>query len=294
MGKKSTKTKTTTTPWQPAQGDILGSIGTVRDVVGSNQGNLQSIASGIGAQLPGLASKAFGDSPLLNAGNSYAMDVLGGKYLNSNPFLDAMVHQTNADVGDQVNSLFAKSGASLGTQHAGVLTSELAKAENNLRYGNYAQERQNQQGAASLLPALYGSQFAGVAPYLSAAQTAGTLPYAGIGALSPIIGLAGGSGTTTGKQPGGWGNDLLNAAASIGSASILASDRKLKTNIEKIGEASDGLGIYTWNWKAEPNGERARGVIADEVKQLRPWAYVENYRGKGFDAVNYGALGSMA
>jgi hypothetical protein len=294
VGKKSTKTTSTSTPWAPAQGDILGAIGSVRDVVNNNQGNLQGIASGIGAQLPSLANKAFGDSPALKSAFDYTQNVLGGNYLQNNPYLDQMIARTNADVGDQVNSLFGRSGASLGTQHAGVLTKNLADSENNFRYTNYANERQNQQQAASLMPALYGSQFVGVSPYLAAAQTAGTLPYAGIGALSPIIGLAGGSGQTKGTQPGGWGNDLLNAAASIGSAAILASDRKLKTNIKKIGEASDGLGIYTWNWKSDPNGQRARGVIADEVKHLRPWAYVENYQGKGFDAVNYGTLGSMA
>jgi hypothetical protein len=71
------------------------------------------------------------------------------------------------------------------------------------------------------------------------------------------------------------------------------SDRRLKTNIEKVGEASDGLGIYEWNWKASPDGPKVRGVIADEVERLRPHAYVKNFR-DGYDGVNYAALGSMA
>lgn len=293
MGKKSSKT--TSSPWKPAQGDILGAIGTVRDVVGNNQGNLQNIASGIQAQLPGLANKAFGDSPLLDAGNAYATDVLGGKYLNANPYLDQIAAQTRGDVADQVNSLFAKSGASLGTQHAGVLTSELAKAENNLRYGNYAQERQNQMAAAGLIPSMYSSQFAGVAPYVGAATAAGTLPYAGIGALSPIIGLANGSGQQ--KVPGGWGNDLLNAAASIGSGAIMASDPRLKTNIEYIGPwdaKGDGLQKARWNWKADPNGKKFEGVLSTDVRRLRPWALVENFRGDGMHGVNYAKLSEAA
>jgi hypothetical protein len=290
LGKKSTKTSSTTTPWQPAQGDILSAIHGAQGVFNDNQGNLQGLASGIQNQLPGLGQKAFGDNSALKSAFDYTQNVLGGNYLQNNPYLEQMIHHTNADVGDQVNSLFAKSGASLGTQHAGILGKSLADSENNLRYTNYAQERQNQQGAAGMLPALFGSQFAGVAPYLSAAQTAGQLPYAGLGALSPIIGLAGGSGQTTGRQPGGWGNDLLNAAASVGSAAILASDRRLKTNIELHHRDPDGLGWYSWNWKSNPGGERAHGVIADEVKMLRPKAYVPNFRGDGFDGVNYGAL----
>jgi hypothetical protein len=75
----------------------------------------------------------------------------------------------------------------------------------------------------------------------------------------------------------------------IGLGSMFLSDRRLKTNLERVGEYEDGLGIYEWNWKADPDGERFRGVIADEVKALRPWAFVENFR-NGFDGVNYGAL----
>ena len=30
--------------------------------------------------------------------------------------------------------------------------------------------------------------------------------------------------------------------------------------------------------------------MADEVKEKRPEAYIENYRGTGYAAVNYGAL----
>lgn len=68
------------------------------------------------------------------------------------------------------------------------------------------------------------------------------------------------------------------------------SDRRLKANIIKVGEASDGLGIYEWNWKS--SGEKARGVIADEVEQLRPWAFVRNFR-DGYDGVNYATLGAL-
>jgi hypothetical protein len=202
----SKKNNTSTKPWGPVQGDILGSVGTVRDVVGRNQGNLEDIAGGIQSHLGQLGQSAFGDNPLLNAGNSYTQDVLGGKYLQDNPYLQGMINQTDQSVSDQVNSLFSKAGASLGTQHAGVLSKSLADAENSLRYGNYAQERQNQQGALGAIPGLSSAQYAGVMPYLAASQAAGTLPYAGLGALSPIIGLGSGAGTTT--QSVGAGNLL--------------------------------------------------------------------------------------
>jgi hypothetical protein len=285
MGKKTTKTSSNTQPWKPAQGDILGSIGTVRNTVGNNQPNLDAISEQIRGYLPGLGQKAFGDSPLLNAGNQYAMDVMGGKYLNANPYLDGMIDATADDVSDRVNSLFARSGASLGTQHAGVLSKELAGAENQMRYGNYAQERQNQQGAASLTPQLFGSQFAGVAPFLAAGQTAGTLPLAGLSSLSPIIGLAGGSGQTSGKQPGGWGDDLLNAALMAGQMAMMASERRLKKNIVKVGELKDGLPVYDFVYRNDPDNQVMRGVMVDEVEIFRPHALGPKIN--GIQTVNY-------
>jgi hypothetical protein len=74
----------------------------------------------------------------------------------------------------------------------------------------------------------------------------------------------------------------------------MASDRKLKTNIELIRRDPDGLGWYRWNWKSDPTGEKATGVIADEVRELRPSAYVPNFRGDGYDGVNYAKLSEAA
>lgn len=290
MGKKSTKTKSTTTLPAWAQPLAEGAANTMSGAVNQNQPYAQETADQIRGFLPGLGDKAFGSDPGLGAANSYNQDVLGGKYLDAgNPYLQGMINQTDASVSDQVNSMFAKSGAGLGTQHAGVLGKSLADSENNLRYGNYSNERNAMGQAASLAPSLYGSQFAGIPGFLSSAQTATQLPLMGPTAGLGVGGLWAGQGTTTGTQPGGWGSDLLNAAASIGSAAIMASDRRLKTNIEKVGEFPDGLGIYDWNWKTAPNGQKVRGVIADEVEQLRPWAFVPNYRGE-FAGVNYGAL----
>lgn len=105
-----------------------------------------------------------------------------------------------------------------------------------------------------------------------------------------IGGLANaGMWNNVGSALGNLGSSIFAPSAGTSTGSIGLSDRRLKTNIVKIGEDADGLGRYEWNWKADPNGERVRGVIADEVKALRPWAYVENFR-NGYDGVNYAAL----
>lgn len=73
-------------------------------------------------------------------------------------------------------------------------------------------------------------------------------------------------------------------------AGMAFSDRRLKKDIVKVGTHRSGLTEYEFTYRNDPEGRRYRGVMADEVKVLRPAAYVPNYLGTGFDGVNYGAL----
>lgn len=90
------------------------------------------------------------------------------------------------------------------------------------------------------------------------------------------------------KKSGGLLNGLLGVA-SLG-AKFIPSDRRLKRNIEKIGEEADGLGRYRWNyaWGDMVWPEASEGVMADEVARLRPWALGPDKA--GYATVNYGAL----
>lgn len=293
MGKKSSKTKTTNEPPKWAVPYLTGAAGTISNTVSANQGNLDEMAGQLRGFLPGLGERAFGANPGLDAATQYATDALGGKYLDQqNPYLQGMIDSTSNDVSDRVNSMFAKSGASLGTQHAGVLSKELANAQNSLRYGNYAQERQLQQGAAGLMPGLNASQYAGVMPYLAATQGAAGLPYTGISNLGMIGSLAGGYGTQTQQQPGGWGSALLGAVGA--AAPFIFSDPALKTNVERIGDwddRGDGLGKYRFAYKRAPD-VMLEGVMADEVEKLRPWALGPTLQ--GYRTVNYAKLSEAA
>jgi hypothetical protein len=262
------------------------------NTVEGNAGNLKSLESGLTGILPGLTSAAT-DTSMLQPGTGYLNDVLSGKYLGqSNPYMQGMIDQTANDVGGKVNATFSRAGRTGGGANQYQLSKGLADAENGLRYQDYANERSAMTQAAGMLPQYQSARFAGYTPLLGATQLAGQLPYYGTNALGNLGGMVGGFGTTSGTQPGGWLNGLLSAGASLGSAAIMASDRRLKTNIRKVGEASDGLGVHEWNWKSDPEGRTVRGVIADEVEKLRPWAFVPNFRGE-FAGVNYGTLGSL-
>ena len=330
MGKKTTKTTSTSTPWAPAQPILTGAGNDILNTVNSNAGNLSNIESGItGSTIPGIQSQiaqqgqqlapgynylnsTMASNPgLANPANAQLMAYGNGNYLNAN---NAQVQQlaqfAGQQAGNSINSAFSAagrtgSGNNVTDTARGVTQAELAPLLQNNQFeqglqqnalgqlsGNYNTGLGIQSNAAGMLPGYTNSQFAGYSPLLGAQQLGGQLPYYGTQSLSGIGNIFGGYGTQTGQQPGGWLNGLLGAGASLGSAAIMASDRRLKTHIEKIGEAKDGLGIYAWNWRADPEGPKVRGVIADEVERLRPWAFVPNFNGQ-YAGVNYGALGSM-
>lgn len=85
---------------------------------------------------------------------------------------------------------------------------------------------------------------------------------------------------------------LLGAGATLGAAAIRGpaiSDRRLKQNIELVGrDERTGLNLYEFAYKDEP-GQRWRGVMADEVREVMPSAVHTN--DEGFMSVDYDALG---
>nr|MCS5595574.1 tail fiber domain-containing protein [Porticoccaceae bacterium] len=76
-------------------------------------------------------------------------------------------------------------------------------------------------------------------------------------------------------------------------AMAMGSDRRLKTNIKKVGKLKSGLNIYQWDWKqgAEKLGANLGhtiGVIAQEVKEIFPEAVVT--MDSGYYAVKYAEI----
>ncbi len=82
----------------------------------------------------------------------------------------------------------------------------------------------------------------------------------------------------------GTANANKQGAAALGGTALMAfSDRRLKSNIVKVGEHEKGFGIYEY----DIFDRRERGVMADEVEKVMPEAVGEI---DGFKTVNYGML----
>lgn len=85
-------------------------------------------------------------------------------------------------------------------------------------------------------------------------------------------------------QQAGFGN-LLGAGAQLGSAAFMFSDRRLKSNIKRVGtHPALGVGIYAYTMMGMPQ----HGVIAQEVQAVRP--DLVRRHANGFLQVNYGGL----
>jgi hypothetical protein len=280
MGLSKSKTKTTNDPWGPAQPFILDNLQQQKDVFSASQPALMQAAADqratYGRVAPGAEQGIIGAQNLVNQN-------LSGANLNGNPYLDAILGKTRQDVTNSVGDQFGMAGRFGSGMHQDILTHALADAENAARFGNYNQERAYQQDAIGQAGNLMqGSQ--------SLLNNAAELPWIGVQAANGAVRQASnGYGTQTQTSRQALGPMLLNAAAAAAQSAAMASDIRLKTNVEKVGQYRDGLGIYEWNWKSAPNGAKVRGVLAHEVEQLRPWAFIPNFQGE-YSGVNYGAL----
>jgi hypothetical protein len=79
---------------------------------------------------------------------------------------------------------------------------------------------------------------------------------------------------------------LMGGLFSLGSAAMMASDRRLKTDVHLIRRRKDGVGVYRFRYIGSDVPHI--GVMAQELKKVRPDLVVK--RADGFLAVDYSAL----
>ena len=96
------------------------------------------------------------------------------------------------------------------------------------------------------------------------------------------------------ESGGGMFGDLLSGAAQAAAAYYGSggSDRKLKTNIKKVGQLPSGLPTYTWDWKEEfkhlVGNQPTLGVIAQEAMEVFPEAV--SMHADGYLQVDYSRI----
>lgn len=281
MGMSSSKKKTTNEPWAPAQPYIIKNLAQQDQVFQTTQPQLEQFAADqratYGRVAPGAEKGILGAQGVVN-------DTLSGKYLSGNPFLDAILAKTRSNVTAAVNDQFGPAGRFGSGYHAKILADELAAAENQARYGDYAQERANQLAAVGQASGLMGGA-------QSLLNNAAELPWIGVQAANGAVRQASnGYGTTTTKESGSVFDNILKGVGVAAKAASAFSDERLKTDKQKLGTLPDGLDLFQFTYKADPTDTPQVGVMAQQVEKKYPEA-VATDPATGFKKVDYGALG---
>jgi hypothetical protein len=86
-------------------------------------------------------------------------------------------------------------------------------------------------------------------------------------------------------EQGGLNSTMGGIASLAGSAALMFSDRRLKTNIRRVGVLASGLAVYTYTYLW---GVASVGVMADEAELLFPDSVLTHP--SGFRMVNYGEI----
>lgn len=268
-----------------------------------------------------LANEAGGDT----YAEQNLQSIAAGKSLMGDPMFQEMLDAQSAKIADQANFAASAAGRYGSGMHTGVLAQNVGDFRRQAVLDNYAQERQRQLQANQMLDQgrfqrmgmrgdFYNAQNAAAQQRLQAimqgdqsALQAGTFrqaqnqaeldsrmqawkendmeEWARLGALQAAAsGAAGpyGMSTMTSQQP-------FNPMGLIGAIGqlFMASDRRLKRDIVKVGDDPRGFGIYEFSYKANPD-LRWRGVMADEIEAIDPDAVADL---GSYKAVNYARLG---
>lgn len=160
------------------------------------------------------------------------------------------------------------------------LNQQYANAQNQLRQQAIAEQAQRRGMSLNEMNALLSGQQVSMPqmPSFTAAQRSETPNILGATQMGYDAQLG-----AANAQNAAFGN-LLGAGAQLGSAAFMFSDRRLKSNIKRVGTHAIGVGIYDYTMMGMPQ----RGVIAQEVEAVRP--DLVKRHASGYLMVNYGGL----
>lgn len=114
-------------------------------------------------------------------------------------------------------------------------------------------------------------QFSQLAQLLGLTPSTPIQPIDATGAfnLSNQVGMNNVNAQNAARQGAFGVGDLFGLGGQLGAAALLASDANLKTNLERIGETSAGLPLYSFDWKDGRDAPTV-GVLAQDVQKAMP------------------------
>ncbi len=277
MGLSSSKTTSSNKPIYGSH--LTGAAGAIKGVYEQQAPKVAGYADQVGALLPSLLERYTAGDPAVNAARGYVTDTLGGDPA-SNPHLDDMLALSADRVRNRTQAAMGVRGQMGGSQYADVVSRNLAQNETGMRYQDYSQEMARRERAAGMAPGVAAADLMTLAPAFGAAEMASELPMRAAGTYAAGVGGLLGQYTnqTQKSNPG-----LMGVIGTGLQAASLFSDRRLKTDIRRVGQTDEGVPVYTYRYKA--GGPVQMGVMADEVPQEARGPDVD-----GYATVDYGKV----
>lgn len=193
---------------------IEGAGNTLTGAYNTNAPKIQGYADQIGGLIPDMLAKYQAGNPAVGAAQDYITTTLGSDPAQ-NPYLEALIDQTNNDVANTTNAKLGVRGLTGGTVQNDILSRNLAENETGLRYTDFNNQQQRQAQAAGLAPGVAAADTIQIAPLLAAAQTASGLPLdAATQYAAGTGGLLGQYTNQTQKKSGGLLGSLIGAGLS--------------------------------------------------------------------------------
>lgn len=237
-------------------------------------------------QTPGIGDQlqALKDSITTDVNSSFAGAGRDGSGYNQKALGQGLTAGLAPILTSQYNQNVQNQQAAAGNLYqAGNTTSGLATGLNQTALGN-------QSAGVNMIPQATELQNAGATTTLAAEAQRLGIPIQNLGMLAnigvPIAGLgsqSSGTSDTTNQMSGvqqflgitqGLGNLFGGGGGSGGGGSVQGmakffSDRRLKTDIERVGELPNGLGVYTFRYIWD-EARAYLGVMAQEVLEVIP------------------------
>lgn len=265
----SNKSSSTTKPSKFAKPYITAGANALQDTYNANKGGIQSATDSVTSLLPAMVDKYKAGDSGINAAREYNTNVLRGQYLDQgNPYLDAMIANSNDDIRNQVQAALGARGLTGGSDYTKLITDRVARNTLGMRYQDYASERDRMATAAGQSPSIAAGDAIQVAPMLSTLNASLT-PLQASGAYAGSLGGLLGNYTKT-TQSQGLGSTIMGNLSNAAMMAAMASDVRLKEDIRRVGQTDGGLPVYTYRYKGDPKTHM--GVMAQDVEIAQPEA----------------------
>lgn len=270
-----------------------GSNPNIQYAIDALKGNQNVDTSGLQSVMDGMNPATVSNSNFQNlydksgqpgANEQYLTGTANGSMLTSNPYLDKMVQDTANSTADQVNRMFAAGGRYGSGMNQGILSDSLAKAENDLRYTNYNNERDRQMNAAN---AISGEQSNRIGLQGNAASGVAGIDENNVSNKMQSDVNKGNIGSAIAGIQSGNADRNNNASNAIGNFGQFQDQNKLNTDSTKANLASTIAGIQGGNIDRGSNIASTVGGIGQSQlgNQMQAAGNASNVQNQGFQNI---------